>query len=282
MDGILAPTRRLRAQTAALALSLLCSVAQSRAAENVVPSGTIENPDITESSGLIASRRYPGAFWTHNDAGSDGAVFAITRQGKSLGTFEVNGADLNDLEDIAVDNNGNLYLADIGADGANRNTIAVHRIPEPNPRSSGVVQVNRTWRLKFPGNRDDAEGFFVHNGAGYVITKPRKNGKVTLFTFALNDRSRTITLRRVTRISVTAPVTAADLSADGRRLGLVSEGGVYVIFVNGNPAAAGSASRVLTRFPNEFIEGGTFVGRGFLVSSETGELFFFNDPRFNR
>src|SRR5690349_11216047 len=126
-------------------------------ANNVLLTGTIQEAAITESSGLIASRRFPGVFWTHNDAGSTGVLFAITKQGQSIGAFEVRGVEFNDLEDIAVDGSGNLYLADIGDNGGNRSTLFVHRLKEPNPGvGNRIVTVNRSWRLKFPGDRDDA------------------------------------------------------------------------------------------------------------------------------
>jgi hypothetical protein len=252
-------------------------------ANNVLLTGTIQEAAITESSGLVASRRFPGVFWTHNDAGSAAVLFAITKQGQSVGAFEVRGAQFNDLEDIAVDGSGNLYLADIGDNGGNRSTLFVHRLKEPNPGiGSRVVTVNRSWRLKFPGDRDDAESFVVLGENGYLITKPRRNGKVTIYTFRLSDAARTITLKKVGKISVAAPVTAADISPDGKRLGLVTENGVYVIFIDGNIGEAGSARRVFTRFANDAMEGGTFAGRGFLVSAETGDMLFFVDPAFNR
>ena len=264
--------------------ALPCARGQAQpVANNVLLVGTIENPAITESSGLVASRRFPGVFWTHNDSGSAGAMFAITKQGQSVGSFEINGPQFNDLEDIATDANGNLYLADIGDNRLSRATIFVHRVREPDPRiATGPVTVNRSWRLKFPGARDDSESFFVLGGNGYLITKPRRNGKVTMYTFRLSDTAPTITLRGVGRISVAAPVTAADISPDGRRLGLVTEAGVYVIFINGNVGAAGSARRAFTPFENHAMEGGTFTGRGFLVSAESREMLFFVNPAFVR
>jgi len=98
--------------------------------------GTIQDPAIVESSGLVASRRYPGVFWTHNDSGSAPVIFAINQRGQALGRFPVQRVSVVDLEDIAIDGNGRLYLADIGADGRSRDRVAVYRIREPNPRGT--------------------------------------------------------------------------------------------------------------------------------------------------
>jgi len=54
-------------------------------------------------------------FWTHND-GHSPYLFAVTRKGQTIRAYQV-GASFVDWEDIAVDAAGNLYLADIGADG---------------------------------------------------------------------------------------------------------------------------------------------------------------------
>src|SRR4051794_6987818 len=46
--------------------------------------GRIDSREITESSGLAASRKHPGVFWTHNDSGNGPYIFAITRDGHLL------------------------------------------------------------------------------------------------------------------------------------------------------------------------------------------------------
>ena len=237
--------------------------------------GTIQDSAIVESSGLIASRRYPGVLWTHNDAGSAPVIFAINQRGQTLGRFPVQRLSAVDLEDIAIDSNGRLYLADIGADGRSRDRVAVYRIREPNPRGTERVVVERSWSLKFPGNREDAESFFVLNDAGYLITKQTKNGSVTVYRFSLKNSANPIVLQPVTRIRVAGDVTAADVSVDGQRLGLVTEKGVYIFLIRGNVAAAARGPRTFTVFEHDSTEGGTFVGRSFLVSAETRELILF-------
>jgi phage tail tape-measure protein len=237
--------------------------------------GTIQDPAIVESSGLVASRRYPGVFWTHNDSGSAAVIFAINQRGQTLGRFPVQRLSVVDLEDIAIDGNGKLYLADIGADGRSRDKVTVYRLREPNPRGTERVLVERGWSLKFPGNREDAESFFVLNDVGYLITKRAKGGYVTIYRFSLNNSANPIVLQQVTRIRVVGDVTAADVSVDRQRLGLVTEKGVYIFLIRGNVAAAARAPRTFTPFEHDSTEGGTFVGHSFLVSAETRELILF-------
>ena len=49
---------------------------------------TIEDPRITESSGLAASRLHPGVYWTHNDSDDGPYVYAVdSRTGKTVATI---------------------------------------------------------------------------------------------------------------------------------------------------------------------------------------------------
>ena len=75
---------------------------------NLRPVGRIEDPLLIESSGIVASRRYNGVFWTHNDDGS-AQLFAIDGYGSPIRAFSVEGAENYDWEDIAVDPPPNNY-----------------------------------------------------------------------------------------------------------------------------------------------------------------------------
>ncbi len=250
-------------------------------ADGVVQAGRIEHFAISESSGLAASRRHPGVIWTHNDGGYQ-FLFAITEAGNYLGAFEVTGAQLIDWEAIAADDFGNLYLADIGSNGLARTHVAVHWVPEPNPaRRYGNAEVRRTWYLAFPGPRQDCESFFVFDGFGYLISKSRAlDDRVTLYRYPLTSRAGSVLLEEVTRFSVTAAVTDAGISEDGRLLGVLTSQGAYVIQIDGQPASVASAPREFTPFLHDFMEGGTFTQRGFLVSAETREMWLFTNGTF--
>lgn len=256
------------------------ATAQTNVAEGVVQVGTVSHFAISEGSGLTASSRYPGVIWTHNDGGYQ-FLFAINRAGDYLGAFQVTGANLIDWEALSSDGNGNLYLADIGGNGIERTHVAVHRLREPNPADRyGNAEVNKTWYLRFPGVKEDCEAFFVLNDYGYLITKPRTNDQVTMFRYPLASGGRSVLLEEVAKMSVTAAVTDASISADKQRLGVVTTEGVYLYFINGDPSSIQTAEREFTRFPNDFMEGGTFVDGGFLASAETRELWLFTNANF--
>src|SRR5687768_1659587 len=121
------PSTKMRFSQLKLACLLLWGACAScQGAPDVVQTGKIDDPRITESSGVVASRQHPKVLWTHNDGGKKETLFAITREGKTLAEFRIAGAKLEDWEDIAIDNEGHLYLADTGDNGAKRKSIAVY------------------------------------------------------------------------------------------------------------------------------------------------------------
>src|SRR5215213_1113502 len=129
LRGIASETRK--GDTAASAATPL-----PLAAAAPVQLATLEDRRVGESSGLVASRRTPGLFWTHNDSGDGLFVYAFDRAGRSRGTFRVSGAQARDWEDIAAGpgparGQSYLYAADIGDNGRGREFVVVYRFPEP-------------------------------------------------------------------------------------------------------------------------------------------------------
>ncbi|MGV3771611.1 MAG: hypothetical protein ACO1QB_01835 [Verrucomicrobiales bacterium] len=278
--------RRFTALWALLFLLGVCLPAMARIPGQVAPgvtrSGIFEQTAIAESSGLTASRRHPGVFWTHNDDGFPAFLFAVDAAGANLGSYEVKGANLIDFEAISYDEAGFLYLADIGTNGMARTHSAVHKAEEPNiAQRFGPSPVVKTWFLRFPDFREDCESFFTHEGYGYLIAKYPINGVVRMYRYNLANNDESILLEVVASIPVTAPVGDAAISYDKTRLALITDQGVYVIFIAGNPLSAGTAYRQFIRYENDLMEGGTFVPGGVLVSLEgSRDLLLFNNPFF--
>ncbi len=196
---------------------------------------TLEDRRITESSGLVASRRNPGLFWTHNDSGDGPFVYAFDRAGRSRGTWRVEGAQAVDWEDIAAGpgparGESYLYAGDIGDNGRARDFIVVYRFPEPEipaaaPKETLATQAAEAIRLKYPDSAHNAEALAVHPTTGdiYVITKASAEAGVYKLAApfdpkALNTLTKVATLRGPDFFGTL--VTGADISADGRRVAL--------------------------------------------------------------
>jgi hypothetical protein len=98
----------------------------------------LENKNIRESSGLAASRRHAGMFWTHNDSGDDPRVFAFDASGKHLGTAKLQGAKAIDWEDMGtftLEGKHYLFVADTGDNDLRRTSRTIYWGLEPeNPK----------------------------------------------------------------------------------------------------------------------------------------------------
>jgi hypothetical protein len=172
-------------------------------------------------------------------------------------------------------------VGDIGNNDAKRTQLAVHRLREPNPDKSGKkLKVEQTYRVRFPKKPFDCESMFVHGGFGYVVSKVFNNRQAELYRFPLREQTEPFVLEWVARLPISSPVTGADISEDGQRLGVVSKSGAYVFRIDGDPAKAGRVFPWHTRFRHEHVEGCCFVHEGLLAISETREIFLFTDEPF--
>jgi hypothetical protein len=200
---------------------------------------TLEERAITESSGVVASRRNPGLFWTHNDSGDGPFVYAFDRAGRRRGVWRVEGAQARDWEDIAAAPGPGaarayLYAGDIGDNDEKREFITVYLFPEPEAADADasstrerprVTATAEAIRLKYPDGAHNAEALLVHPATGdiYVVTK--RGDEAGVYKLAAGfDASAVSTLARVATLHgpgfFGSLITGGDISPDGRRVAL--------------------------------------------------------------
>lgn len=245
--------------------------------------GRIAHSRLTESSGVVASRQFPGVLWTHTDGGGPKkqVLFAIGSDGRSLGEFSVADVQVADWEDIAIDDQKHLFIADTGNNDAERSQLAVHQIDEPDPKSNArVVHPTRTWRLRFPGEPFDCESLFVWQGNGYVVSKVFNDSRAQIFRFPLTDQKTPAVLELVATTKIESPVTGADISPDGKLLGLVAKSGAFVYRIDGDVALVVKGKPFQVKFRHEHIEGCTFVPEGLLATAESREIYLYTGAAF--
>ncbi|HYJ46253.1 MAG TPA: hypothetical protein VEV81_06530 [Pyrinomonadaceae bacterium] len=198
----------------------------------------LEDRAVAESSGIVASRRNPDVFWTHNDSGDGPIIYAFDRKGRSRGRWHVTDAQAVDWEDIAAGPGPRagvsyLYIGDIGDNDTRRDYVTVYRVPEPETADDDgsapvggkhVTEPSEALRLKYPDGRHNAETLMVHPKTGdlYIITKDFTSAtgvyklKAPFTTTGIN------TLTRVGEISVPnivgGLITGGDISPDGRKI----------------------------------------------------------------
>lgn len=208
-------------------------------------------------------------------------LYAIARDGRLLGEFVVGDVLLTDWEDIAIDDEKHLFISDTGNNEAKRTEVMVHQIDEPDPKATvRYVAPKKTWRLKFPGEPFDCESLFVWQGSGYVVSKVFKDARAQIFRFPLSDQKEPATLELVATTKIESPVTGADISPNGKLLGLVAKSGAFAYTINGDVAKAGKGKPHQTKFRHEHIEACTFVPEGLLATAESREIYLFTDEAF--
>jgi hypothetical protein len=190
----------------------------------------LQDQEIDESSGIGASRRYPGLFWTHNDSGDSARLFLINKEGKTLTVVHLKNAGALDWEDMAVAGDKEkswVYAGDIGDNAEVRPNIVVYRFKEPeidlkNPPKELTLECEKM-ALIYPDKPHNAETLMadldeqlliVTKAAGqafvYEAAEPFKAGG----TQELKKLGE-LTMPEGFRSSMT---TGGDISPDGKHL----------------------------------------------------------------
>ncbi len=193
--------------------------------------GRLDHPPIREASGLVASRRHPGAFWAHNDSGNPPALFAVRRDGSLIREYRVAAPNI-DWEDIAIDDAGHLYLGDIGNNGGRLPLRMVYRLDEPDPSQPAAddplpTRLAAAYRFP-PSGRFDAEGMVLDGSRLLVISKRHDGGEATVFRLPGEGTTTLLTPGVTEQVAIlkefVEPVTGADLTPNGRLLAVASYG----------------------------------------------------------
>lgn len=199
------------------------------------PEVDVRTRAIPEASALVASRQWPGAYWTVNDAHNQPTLHAFDQQGEDRGAFRVANAKNVDWEALQLgpgaDGGWALYVGDIGDNDARRRDAVIYRVPEPEPLAANLSATDRTvpaeaFRFVYPDGPHNAEAMLVHPVTGEILIITREErGHSAVYRLPLPlDSTRTVTLERIADfdVSTVGPrdnvVTDASVSPDGGRV----------------------------------------------------------------
>ncbi len=209
-------------------------------------------------SGVVASKRYPGVLWAIRDRGGQdqpgkpqNALYAYKVVHGRVGEV-VPGATFKavtlpvpsrDWEDIGRDDDGNLWVADIGNNECDRADTALLKVREPDPAADGQAELLATYRYRFPDPAAgcagrNAEAMFLVEDVPYLIDKAKPS---TVYRFPRLDPGATVTLQRVgTMAGGVANLSGADLSTDRQRLAVDTHTMLFV-YQAADPSLRGQA-----------------------------------------
>jgi hypothetical protein len=162
----------------------------------------IEGDRITESSGLARSQRSARVLWTHNDSGGNAEGFAITPEGRVLGSLTLQGGAANglpasplavDWEDMASftrDGRPYLVFGDIGDNFAARPTLTLYVVDEPDisaltPPFALTVSPVQVISASYPDGPRDAESLAVDGATNTFYVLSKRDAEPMLYSGAL-------------------------------------------------------------------------------------------------
>ncbi len=206
-----------------------------------VDQGELDNTALSEVSGLVASRKNPGALWVHNDSGGEAAVYLISHEGKTLATYTLANVKSRDWEDMAVmpgpdPDQTYLYVGDIGDNEAQYATKRIYRFAEPQLSETALndtlplvdtIRTVETLEFAYPDGARDAETLLVDplDQAVYVISK--RESFVNIYQTAFSGQTAVDTVEKVgqlphEQVGILEQLVGGDISPDGQEILLKS------------------------------------------------------------
>lgn len=303
-----APSPRPRPHALAAILTTACLLAAGLAAcaRQDEPfarlAGLVVDERLREISGLAASRTHADVLWMLNDGGNDAAVYAVSRRGRVLARFAVDGVANTDWEDLAVferDGKPYLLIADTGDNGGLRRTLQLHVLAEPAALRDATLTPAWSIAFRWPDGARDSEAVAVDAASGQALLVSKKRRPPELFAVPLRPTERRVVARQLgtlagipqptprerqarhSRAALKGQVTAADVSPDGRRLAVMTYHDVAVYArADGEPwrdaIARPPAVRALPWIPQAEAMAWSAGGRGLFATGEftPAPLFF--------
>lgn len=179
-----------------------------------------QDPAIVEASALVVR---DGLFFTSNDSGDTGRVFAVDAEGRTVGVTHWEDSP-TDVEALAPAGRGQVWVGDIGDNRSARSQVQVARIPV----GRGDRDVSPTvYDLVYPDGAHDAETLVSDPRTGrlYIATKGFTGGQLYAAPPTLDpDRPN-----RLEPVADVGPiVTDGSFFPDGRHLILRDYGSATV------------------------------------------------------
>ncbi len=251
--------------------------------------GTIKSEEITESSGLAASKCQANVFWTHNDSGGGAFIFALNAAGEKLGTWQVKAAKNVDWEDIAAFKGSNggcfLYIGDIGNNVRARSESAIYVVKEPvvsdadkssNKKNPQKTENTQIIKFEYPDLRRDAETLFVHPNTAdiYILSKSLISASGVYKLSKNYDVGKINRLEKVADFTVPAIpngfITGGDISPDGKRVIICDYFAAYEIVL---PENAKNFDEIWKQKPKSVELGERAQGEAISYSADGNSIF---------
>jgi hypothetical protein len=143
--------------------------------DKITRTGKLENPQLTEVSGMTASRKSPGVLYAINDSGNSATLYAFSEKGQHISKWAIKARnrDWEDLDSVEIDNQSYILIGDTGDNLRIHRNSTFYLIAEPLPNQGPDEFLTPYMTIDFvyeDGPRN-VEAFAVHEMTIYLISK---------------------------------------------------------------------------------------------------------------
>ena len=177
----------------------------------------ITDKRLLEASGLEYSTKNPGHLWTHNDSQGQPSLYLMDTLGEVKLTVYLKGAENYDWEDITSDGE-HLYIAEIGDNRAERESIKIFMLEEPKLRTEDSIAIN-DWlemELTYSNGARDAETLMYDFQTGELVIVSKRDESCYLYSFMF-EAGTTKSIEPKGQINLRM-FTAGDINKEGEML----------------------------------------------------------------
>lgn len=230
---------------------------------------TVNDPRLTEISGITPSMRHRDVVWVHNDSSDAARIYGIQLDSCAVvADVDLRGVEARDIEGIAgsEDSRGRpvLWIGDIGDNRDSWPDVGLYRIREPAQLGNSSRKV-REFRFTYDDRPHNAETVMVEGNRVWIATWQLANGG--LYTFSDLSRNEVNIADRVGDVGplITDGAIAPDAS------GYVLRDYLDVHFFQGLPPGRKIATFALPAQPQGEAITWAPDGRSLLTASEGDE-----------
>ncbi|GAA4279178.1 SdiA-regulated domain-containing protein [Aquimarina mytili] len=210
---------------------------QKKKDSNLVKINSLPNA-IHEISGITLLHNT--ILYAINDSGNDNTLFELNERGKIMREIKIQDAKNIDWEDLAYDQNNNIYIGDFGNNTNKRKDLVIYKVSDVSTSKVTIDKIKFSYedQHKFPPKKKnlnyDVEAFVYLNDNLYLFSKNRSskfNGETKLYKIpakAGNHTAKLIDTFVLCEDSKDCFVTAATVNKEGNKIALLTYNKLFI------------------------------------------------------
>jgi hypothetical protein len=191
--------------------------------------GKVEIDSTLDEVSAIETTKQSNYHWVIQDAGNDNILYGLDKEnGDVVKEIEITNAKNKDWEELSKDEQGNLYIGDIGSNSKKRNKFTIYKIKADSLENNKSKA--ETIEFKLPNKKDekDFEAFFLFKKNFYVFSKEEDETFVYKIPNIIGEH-KAVFLKKINLKAKNSKVTSADISPDGDKIVLLNHNRIWLL-----------------------------------------------------